>query len=127
MKEQILKLKSEGKSYEQIAALIPCALSTVWYYCTDGAKENRIARSREAREKFRIELKMKFGGKCSICDYKKCLDALEFHHKDKEEKEHELGRLLADGSRKKALKEAEKCILVCANCHREIHAAERQK
>lgn len=126
MKEQILKLKSEGNSYEQIAALIPCAVSTVWYYCTDGAKENRIARSKIAKEKFRIEIKMMFGGKCSICPYDKCLDALEFHHKEAEEKEYEIGRLLADGCRKKALKEVKKCVLVCANCHREIHAKERQ-
>lgn len=61
------------------------------------------------------------GGKCSICGYHKSNFALEFHHINPEEKSYGLSakgnthNLLLD------LKEVQKCILVCANCHREIH------
>lgn len=122
MKEQILKLKNEGKSYEQIAALIPCAVSTVWYHCTKGAKANRISRTQENRQKFKIEIKLQLGGKCSKCGYDKCLDALDFHHTNHADKEHEMGDLLHTFSKAKALEEVKKCVLLCANCHREYHA-----
>ena len=61
------------------------------------------------------------GGKCSICGYDKCIDALEFHHENPEEKDFKLG----SGNTmawKEYKSEAEKCILVCSNCHKEIHS-----
>ena len=61
------------------------------------------------------------GGKCCICGYDKCLSALEFHHTDPNEKDFTIGNNTHIAF-EKALKEAKKCILVCANCHREIHA-----
>ena len=60
------------------------------------------------------------GGKCSVCDYNKCLGALEFHHVNPEEKDFNIAELkLSSFDRMKT--ELNKCILVCANCHREIH------
>lgn len=63
-----------------------------------------------------------FGGKCQICGYSKCLDALEFHHTEKDEKEESPSYIILRWSWKRVLKELEKCILVCSNCHREIHS-----
>lgn len=60
------------------------------------------------------------GGKCCICGYDKCLSALQFHHTDPSEKDFTIGTN-AHIAFEKALEEAKKCILVCANCHREIH------
>ena len=58
--------------------------------------------------------------KCSICGYSKCIAALEFHHKDPSTKLFRLG--MGSGySWKRIKEEAQKCILVCSNCHREIH------
>ena len=62
----------------------------------------------------------KMGGKCSKCGYNKCIAALDFHHKG-QDKEGDLSRMIKDYSEQKALKEIEKCILICANCHRELH------
>jgi len=62
------------------------------------------------------------GGKCNLCGYKKSIEALELHHLDKKKKDFGIS---ADGltrSWEKVKKEAEKCMLVCANCHRELHA-----
>ena len=60
------------------------------------------------------------GGKCSTCGYDKCLSALEFHHLNPEEKEFSISQNtnLAWEQIKDELK---KCVLVCSNCHKEIH------
>jgi hypothetical protein len=66
-------------------------------------------------------LKDEFGGKCSVCGYNKCFDALQFHHVDPSKKEFALGEkrgLSID----KLREELSKCILVCSNCHIEIHS-----
>lgn len=61
------------------------------------------------------------GDKCCICGYNKCQSALELHHLNPEEKDFTIGQTL-NKDLKIILKELQKCILVCANCHREIHS-----
>ena len=63
------------------------------------------------------------GGCCQICGYDKCLEALEFHHIASDEKDFSISDKGYTRSWEKIQKELEKCMLVCANCHREIHAA----
>lgn len=63
-----------------------------------------------------------FGGKCQLCGYSKCLDALEFHHLDKKIKEESPSYVILRWAWERAKEELEKCILVCSNCHREIHS-----
>lgn len=65
-------------------------------------------------------LKEEHGGQCVLCGYSKCLGALDFHHRDPSTKEARI----STGNTKSIARlrvEAAKCILVCANCHREIH------
>jgi len=65
----------------------------------------------------RIVVKARAGG-CCICGYKKSMNALHFHHlKDKLYAISKAGSL----SEKKLRYEIKKCIVVCANCHAEIH------
>ena len=62
------------------------------------------------------------GGKCCLCGYNKSNWALDFHHLNPTEKEFSFGGLRAScKSWEKITNELKKCILVCANCHREIH------
>ena len=61
------------------------------------------------------------GGKCEICGYDRCATALEFHHINPDEKEFGIGQKGYTRSFEKNKEEVDKCILVCANCHREIH------
>ena len=63
-----------------------------------------------------------FGGKCSRCPYNKCTAALDFHHLDPSKKEITWS-LVRRHTLEVALKKlrAENVILVCANCHRELH------
>lgn len=80
----------------------------------------------EAVQKRRALIKEKAiqykGGKCSICGYDKYIGALEFHHLNPNEKDFGIGQKGFTRSWEKVKEELDKCILVCANCHREIHA-----
>lgn len=59
-----------------------------------------------------------FGGRCSKCGYNKNLSALEFHHLSRKEKKMSWTEMrLASWDR--TIIELKKCILLCANCHRE--------
>lgn len=60
------------------------------------------------------------GGKCQICGYNRCISALDFHHLNPEEKDFHISG--GTKSFEKLKTEVDKCILVCSNCHREIHA-----
>ena len=70
------------------------------------------------REIKAMAVKLK-GGCCSICSYDKSIAALEFHHTNPETKEENINKFT---SWPKVEKELEKCILVCSNCHRELHS-----
>jgi hypothetical protein len=79
----------------------------------------------ESRRKLKLRAVEYKGGGCLLCGYKKCVAALVFHHLDDAEKEFGVGSRLLAWERVKA--EADKCILVCANCHAEIHAEEAER
>ena len=64
-----------------------------------------------------VELK---GGKCENCGYDRYIGALEFHHLDPTKKELTISKTRI--SFENLLKELEKCLLLCSNCHREEHA-----
>jgi predicted nucleic acid-binding Zn ribbon protein len=62
------------------------------------------------------------GGRCSICGYDKNLSALTFHHLDPSVKDFKLDmRSLSNRKLEPTLSEFKKVILVCANCHAELH------
>ena len=50
----------------------------------------------------------------------KYIGALQFHHKNREEKSYELSKKLSSYSFEKLKSEADKCVLVCSTCHAEI-------
>ncbi len=62
------------------------------------------------------------GGKCQICGYQKYQGALELHHINKSEKGFGIGDKGYTRSWEKVKAELNKCILLCANCHREVSA-----
>jgi len=62
------------------------------------------------------------GYKCCICGYNKCQSALVLHHIDPSQKEFSFGAIRANSkSWAKIVIELRKCILLCHNCHSEIH------
>jgi predicted nucleic acid-binding Zn ribbon protein len=61
------------------------------------------------------------GGKCSRCGYAGCLRALTFHHRDPADKAFGLDvRSCGRRSPEALASEADKCDLLCANCHAEV-------
>jgi 5-methylcytosine-specific restriction endonuclease McrA len=62
------------------------------------------------------------GGKCQFCGYDRCAAALEFHHLDPQAKGFGLALKGLTRSWERTQKELEKCVLICSNCHKEIHA-----
>ena len=93
----------------------------VWI-CTKCNSERVTKRKRDIKIKC---LNYK-GNKCERCGYNSCVGALEFHHKIESEKDFTIaGNYLKAWGKLK--RELDKCILVCANCHREIHYGEVAK
>jgi len=62
------------------------------------------------------------GGSCVDCGYKKNISALEFHHLDPNKKSFGIDlRQCSCTKWEKLVEEVKKCVLICANCHRERH------
>ena len=72
---------------------------------------------KKLRHKYKSKLVKEFGGSCQRCGYNKCLAALHFHHLNPDTKTKGITRIAVGLKRLKS--EAEKCILLCANCHYE--------
>lgn len=64
--------------------------------------------------------------KCAKCGDSRFY-VLDFHHKDPKEKDNTIARLTANQASEERLnQELQKCICLCANCHREFHYLENQ-
>lgn len=83
-----------------------------------------VAKRRKRLKEMAVEYK---GGKCQNCGYNQCLEALDFHHQDtKKDKNFGIASKGYTRSWKKVYEELDKCLLLCANCHREFHAGKLQ-
>lgn len=61
------------------------------------------------------------GGKCEKCGYDKCPGALQFHHLNPSTKSFGISTSGTTKSWKRIMEELNKCIMLCANCHAEVH------
>jgi endogenous inhibitor of DNA gyrase (YacG/DUF329 family) len=94
-------------------------------YCSRSCK-NKDLQSYEAQKRRGLERKRQLieeaGGRCSICGYQKNIAALVFHNADSSKKDFKLDmRSLSNRKFIAVQDEIQKCILLCANCHAEIH------
>lgn len=94
------------------------------YLKTKEIRQERSAERRRQRKQFVTELKSK---PCARCKGTFPPAAMDFHHLDPETKEMNIGARYANLSMESLQKEIDKCILVCANCHRIIHQELRDK
>lgn len=176
--DQIILLRKQGKTYNEIKKILFCSKATISYHCNkhglggnvlgikvlnkeeilmlnefykthtlkECAKEFNISRTtvinhvdnkqlklteteirknsyfrvKTARQNIKEKAVIYKGGKCSVCGYFKCSAALDFHHIDKRQKDFSISRYKVF-SWDKIKSELDKCVLMCANCHREIH------
>ena len=73
------------------------------------------------RKKLREMARASKGGKCAICGYCKSQSALSFHHINPKKKDFGLSVRGLTRSWEKIRLEIDKCVLLCANCHMEVH------
>ena len=81
-----------------------------------GRAVNRSIQRKHGQRVKQLRIRLKNSG-CFVCGYTQCYAALEFHHlrgKDKDMNEC--------GTYRSLMREVARCVVVCANCHREIHA-----
>lgn len=83
-------------------------------------KKTNLQAVKDSRRNRKLNLMKVCGNKCCICGYDKAVSALEFHHIIPESKEYGISGGTCHNIQKD-LDEVKKCVLVCANCHREIH------
>jgi len=81
-------------------------------------RSEAVQRRRDKIKSMSVEY---LGGKCCKCGYKKCVAALDFHHLIGSDKDFGISDRGYTRSWERVKAELDKCILVCANCHREIH------
>jgi len=97
--------------------------------CSDASNKRTRDRSTKQYFAYRKNNKLKITEQCDsykiqrgckICGEKSHPSVLEMHHPDPTVKENNPSQLRT--SWKRWLSEAEKCIILCANCHRKVHA-----
>lgn len=76
---------------------------------------------RKRRKKIREMAVAYKGGRCERCAYDRVIDVLEFHHRDPSQKDFGISARGYTRSWERVRSELDKCMLLCANCHRELH------
>lgn len=125
LKEKILKLRDEGKNYNEVQKELNCSKGVISFHLSQKVRDKQKRRLQKRRKNIKNELRIRFGGKCKLCGYSKCLAALDFHHINPESKIHDIAHLIKTTSLTMIETEVNKCILLCANCHRELHHNEK--
>jgi DNA-binding transcriptional ArsR family regulator len=88
------------------------------FRCSFCASERVSRRRRRTKEILVAEA----GGKCALCGYHRYVGALHFHHVDPAAKRLQIGARGLTRALAIVRREAEKCVLLCANCHAEVEA-----
>ena len=89
-------------------------------YCTSCSPLQIHAAKSQKNKITKSQLVNLKGGCCQICGYNKCNRNLHFHHVDQNTKEFSVGRYFSRRLQK-VIEELNKCVLLCANCHGEVH------
>lgn len=118
--EQYQKFYDSGKNLKETSFKFNISRQTLSKYIVQRSITKKIKRD---TKNYRAEVKRKAveykGGACCICGYNTVLSALDFHHIDPTIKNY--GISSGTKSFESIKDELDKCILVCRNCHSEIH------
>lgn len=123
-KDDIKNYYIRVKSLRKTADYFSISRDTARKYIPDDliTSSDKISKSQSVinwRKRTKIKLVEYKGGCCEKCGYDKSISALQFHHLDPKEKDFQIGG--KSYSFENLKKEVDKCMLVCANCHIEIH------
>ncbi len=135
--EKILKVQEYYKTHtlKQTAEKFNVSVSGIKRYLklivkkvilsTQERKKRNYLRVKTARQKIKEKAVKYKGGKCEKCGYDKCIWAFDFHHIEPKQKDFNISRY-STTCWEKIKKELDKCIIVCSNCHRELHYEMKQ-
>ena len=118
LKEQILELKDQGYSYNQIKEKLGCSKGTIAYHIGIGQKDKTIERNSSRRNKIvRFIQEYKAGKKCVDCGENYPYWILEFDHL--KDKNFTIAQFRSTTMSLEVVKEEiDKCDVVCSNCHK---------
>lgn len=106
------------------------------YYCKTCAAANARKNYKENHSDRRVKAKIRNkkhnkasklwaieykGGKCADCNNVYPYFVYDFHHVNPEEKDYVPSHVIGRKNREIAMKELDKCVLLCSNCHRMRH------
>jgi len=92
-------------------------------WAKENPKRTKFHSKKRCIESARILCNFKTNG-CAICGYNKDTAALDFHHTNPKDKKFLINQNHVQN--KNIIEELNKCILLCSNCHRELHSKERK-
>lgn len=122
-RSKIFRVSSAGRASDCVWFKLDGILSV--YMPEKRTYADRAVYMREAvkkrRKKLREMAREYRGGKCEVCGYNKSQRALSFHHRDPKKKSFGISMKGLTRSWEKIRLEIDKCILLCANCHMEVH------
>ena len=99
-------------------------ISTYWF------KINKEGRAKYQKKRYtesqKILNELKVNG-CAICGYNKCNASLDFHHTNPKDKKFLINNNKCSMNITLLIEEVNKCILLCRNCHGEIHYGGNKK
>lgn len=118
-KDEIIRLRSEGMTYNQISTTLGCSKGTIAWHLSDGVKLNYTTRRRKYRDNItKMIREHKEGIGCIDCGEKYPYFMLDLDHVtgSKSFNISQFRNHTIDPELIKA--EIDKCEVVCANCHR---------
>jgi len=117
--DDILKLRDDGFTYNQIVNNLGCSKGTVSYYLGKDQKLKTLIRTRNRRNFISRYIKELKDNKCCMdCGQQFPHFILDFDHRPGEEKLFCISAARSNRTKEEIDAEVAKCDLVCANCHR---------
>lgn len=119
LSEQIVKLRAEGLTYQQIKDQLNCSKSTISYWLGAGQKEKNIERTRDRRYTIAKYIQqVKQDAACADCGENYPYWIMEFDHLG--DKSFMISSFRGVGATlAQVVEEIEKCEIVCSNCHKD--------
>ena len=118
---EIIKLRDEGKTYDQIKAVLNCSKATISYHVGKGQQEKLKERTLSYKDKINRFIKSyKSANPCVDCGHKFNYYVMQFDHLPQFTKTFNISNF-SDYTKDitRVIEEMKKCDLVCANCHAE--------
>ena len=92
------------------------------YNMYQGGKKKSKARCMQRNREY-IRQRKELSGGCCVCGEAR-IPCLDYHHKDPKDKGYNVNDMIKSHSLESIDREINKCMVLCANCHRLLHAKE---